>query len=371
MSTAHLTPALLDLMEHEKAIEQGLAGVGYHLLVIRDDRKYRAAGYSSFETYCRERWGFGRNYANKQIAAAKTVTAIEEVGTKVPTLPTIEAQVRPLAPIAKEDPAEAAAIWNEAVGNAGGEQPTAAEVAEVIQKRKPKPVPKPPSKADSTAKPHPATYSNAVLSLFRELLDVHHDGIGRVVVDPFAGTGRIHELSPRWYTVGVELEPEWANLHKQTILGDSRELALVVGRSGGIYQADAIVTSPAYGNRLADSYNAYDPEARRSYAIDLGRPLTEHNGAGMHFATDGAYEDLHETVWRQAVALLRPSGLFLLNCKDFQRDGQPIGVTGWHVRCLISLGLRVLDLRTLPAAGLPFTTAKPFSEVVIVLERPE
>ena len=90
----------------------------------------------------------------------------------------------------------------------------------------------------------------------------------------------------------------------------------------------------------------------------------------MHFDTDGSYELLHEEVWMQAVSLLRPGGLFLLNCKDFQRDGSIQPVVGWHVGCLYDLGLHVIDVRTLPAAGLPFTTAKPLSELVVVLRKP-
>ena len=47
MSDTALSSELLDLMEHEKVIEQGLAGfmeVGHALLTIRDGRKYVAAG---------------------------------------------------------------------------------------------------------------------------------------------------------------------------------------------------------------------------------------------------------------------------------------------------------------------------------------
>ncbi len=63
---------------------------GLALMAIRDKRLYREQ-YATFETYCRERWGMGRNYVNKQIAAAGV---IENVGTIVPTMPANEAQVR-------------------------------------------------------------------------------------------------------------------------------------------------------------------------------------------------------------------------------------------------------------------------------------
>jgi hypothetical protein len=35
----------------------------------------------------------------------------------------------------------------------------------------------------------------------------------------------------------------------------------------------------------------------------------------------------------------------------------------------IELGLRAVDVRCLPAAGLPYTTAKPMSELVVVFRK--
>lgn len=371
MTAPALTDELLDLMDHEKVIEQGLAGfveVGNALLAIKADRKYCHAGYDTFEDYCQRRWNIGRRYGNRLVTAAATVEALArelpELGPIGPILPTVESQVRPLTALPEPERAEA---WVEAVERADGGQPTAAEVAEVVaERRTPKPVPKPgPNGGQSCgAPPHPAPFSDAVLDAFGELLDEHHDGDDRRVVDPFAGTGRIHELRPGWDTIGVELEPEWARLHPDTICGDSRCLEDLLYDRRPIA---AVVTSPAYGNRLADSYDAYDPEARRSYSIDLGRPLTDGNGAGLQWGSD--YRQLHERVWQECAWLLRPGGLFILNCKDHQRDGRIQAVTGWHVRALVELGLAVIDLRTLPAAGLPFTTAKPLSELVIAFRK--
>lgn len=54
-----MTPALLDLMEHERAIEQGGTAddIAWCFDRIRDGRRYRAAGYESFDDYLRDRWG--------------------------------------------------------------------------------------------------------------------------------------------------------------------------------------------------------------------------------------------------------------------------------------------------------------------------
>lgn len=241
-------------------------------------------------------------------------------------------------------------------------------VAEAVESRRtPQAVPK--KTVGDGIPPHPATYPQAVLDIFAELVSEHGDDEDvPIVLDPFAGVGTIHQLRDQLLldTVGVEIEPEWAAAHPDTICGDSRRLEELLPD----HWFDVIATSPAYGNRLADDYQASDPHARRSYAIDLGRSLTEGSGAGLHFDTDGEYEDLHMRVWWQCVAHLRPGGLFLLNCKDFQRAGKVMSVTGWHVRKLSDLGLVAVDVRTLPAAGLPFTTAKPLSELVIVFQKP-
>lgn len=371
----HLTPELLNLMEHEKGIEQGLTDALWHYEQIRDRRLFVAAGYSTFEDYCDRRLAMTAQRVNQLIKSVETIKAIapilerrsETIVSEPIPLPTNEAQTRPLA--ALPTPEAKAEAWAEAVERADGEQPTAREVAEVVaERRTPKPVPKPmpkpvaPVADESTIRPHPATYPAAVIAVFRELLRDHEVGD---VLDPFGGVGGIHQLAPEFDTYAVELEPEWAQIHPSTIVGDSRRLDdIFPGR-----QFDAIATSPAYGNRLADAfYNAADPEARRSYAIDLGRPLTAGNGAGMHFG-DGDYETLHEAVWAAAVAALKPGGLFLLNCKDFQRGGEVVPVTGWHIDCLAALGLVARDLRTLPIAGLPNTTAARLSELIVVFEK--
>jgi hypothetical protein len=337
------------LREHEAAIERSLSELGWHLRAIRDERLYRET-HETFEDYCRSRWGYGRHYVNRQIAAAETIDALPMVPNG--TIPT-EGQVRPLSALPLPERAEA---WAEAVERTAG-NPSARDVAEVVKERRtPQAVPKPSLPG---VPPHPATYPSAVLDIFRDVLD----GRRRVVLDPFAGVGTIHQLRPEHDTLGVELEPEWASAHSATICGDARNVAaLLDGR-----QVDAVATSPAYGNRLADSYEAYDPQARRSYAIDLGRSLSAGSGAALQYGPE--YEALHRDAWRACVELLMPGGLFLLNCKDHVREGAVVPVTGWHVGALAALGLVAIDLRCLPAAGLAMTTAGKLSELVVIFRK--
>lgn len=242
--------------------------------------------------------------------------------------PRSERQVRPLAAL-KDEPEKAAEAWRQAVDDAGGEQPTAAQVTEAVKRvREPKPLSKPDHGGGIS---HPAPFPVAILPIFLELLEDHHR-----VLDPFAGTGRIHELHGH-ETVGIELEPEWAALHPDTMVGNA--LALPFEDDS----FDAIATSPTYGNRLADHHNAADPESRRSYTHDLGRSLHEDNSGAMQWGD--SYCEFHWKAWEEAVRVLRPRGRFVLNIKDHIRGGEWQDVAGWHVHALCSLGLAVVAAR--------------------------
>lgn len=69
---------------------------------IRDERLYRK-DYPTFEDYCRGRWQFQRNYANKLIASAGVV---KNLGTTVPA-PESERHLRPLTELPPEKQSEA------------------------------------------------------------------------------------------------------------------------------------------------------------------------------------------------------------------------------------------------------------------------
>ena len=64
--------------------------------------------HGTFEDYCRERWGWSRNYANKTIAAAEVASMM---GTTVP-IPN-EAQARELVPLL-DRPDKMAEAWTAA-----------------------------------------------------------------------------------------------------------------------------------------------------------------------------------------------------------------------------------------------------------------
>jgi len=312
------------LREHEAAIERSLAELGWHLRAIRDERLYLTT-HETFEEYCRERWSYGRHYVNRQIAAAETLDALPVV--PMGTTPT-ERQVRPLSALPIEERADA---WAEAV-ETYGDEPTGAEVAEVVRLRRPQ------------SSEHPARFSGAVVAAVVELLEPHPP---RRILDPFAGTGLVHAIADKLGadSFGVEIEPEWAALHPRNVCADSRALTRQM-----VGTFDAVVTSPTYGNRMADHHEARDESDRATYRHRLGHPLTEGNAGGMAWGDE--YRALHVDVYRRVVKLLDVGGLFVLNVKDHVRDGDRVRVSGWHVRTLLSLGLMFCDDNAIATRGL-------------------
>jgi len=116
------------LAELESTIERGLATfveVGQALLEIRDSRLYRES-HGTFEDYCRERWQFSDRRARQLMTAA-------EIGTIVPARN--EGVARELAPL-REEPETLRETWAE-VTELHGDAPTAAQVREVIEERRP------------------------------------------------------------------------------------------------------------------------------------------------------------------------------------------------------------------------------------------
>lgn len=75
-----------ELARLESVIERGLATfveVGFALVKIRDSRLY-CQTHSTFESYCRERWGFSRQRGYQLIAAAEVSTVVVSAGLPPP-----------------------------------------------------------------------------------------------------------------------------------------------------------------------------------------------------------------------------------------------------------------------------------------------
>jgi hypothetical protein len=117
----------------EQTITDGLrtfVGVGRALTRIRVAHLYRARGYTSFEGYCQERWGFKKSRAYQLIDAVGVVENVHNCGSA----PTNEAQARELGKLPTAGQAEA---WMEVVRTAPDGVITATHVRAVVAKRLP------------------------------------------------------------------------------------------------------------------------------------------------------------------------------------------------------------------------------------------
>lgn len=210
---------------------------------------------------------------------------------------------------------------------------------------------------------HPARFTEALLPVLRDALR-STVGSGATVLDPFAGTGRIHELHPEFATFGVELEPEWARLHPRTIVGN----ALHLPWPDALF--DAICTSPTYGNRMADHHEAKDDSKRMTYRHSLGRKLSDDNSGQLQWGP--AYREFHEAAWAEAYRVLKPGGAFIVNISNHVRAGKVIDVTGWHVECLQTMCVLRGHVRV-PTPRMRFGAngqARVDSESVLVFQKP-
>lgn len=192
---------------------------------------------------------------------------------------------------------------------------------------------------------HPAIMGEHILSVCKQYLPDPPANI----LDPFAGIGTTAHLLPEYNVIGIEIEKEWADQHASTICGDS---LLVIPTLNSF---DAILTSPTYGNRMADDFNASDSSKRITYRHKLGHPLAEGTTSNLHFGKSlQKYEMLHRSIWEVCIKALNPNGIFILNIKDFIANKQIMNVSQWHVDCLIDLGMSLISSSQVESKGMRY-----------------
>ncbi len=246
---------------------------------------------------------------------------------------------------------------------------------------------------------HPAKFSEPIIDRLRILVqaerrrtEAERAGRPMYVLDPFAGVGRVHRLAhrptARWagiVTVGIEIEEGWAAAHADTICADAMDWMRYHASHGSL--VDMIVTSPTYGNRLADHHNAQDGSTRRSYFHDYGQPLHPNNSATLHWGP--AYWAFHAEAYRLMLGTLRPGGLLLLNVSDFYKGRQLVPAVAWHRGAAMGAGFvqagrdsivatsrlqgvgRTTDQAEADPDGPAATDARAPHEVILRLRRPD
>lgn len=176
---------------------------------------------------------------------------------------------------------------------------------------------------------HPSPFSKELYEILA--LSITHTPR---VLDPFAGTGRCHDIAALAGVecVGVEIEPEWAEMHPRTVVGDALSLPFPSE------SFDAIMTSPVYGNRMSDHHDAKDGSYRRTYRHLLGRALHDNNAGKLQWG------DRYRKFTRDSYAEISrcTRGKFVLNVSDHIRKDEVIPVTDFHVTTLEDLGFKVI-----------------------------
>jgi tRNA G10 N-methylase Trm11 len=185
--------------------------------------------------------------------------------------------------------------------------------------------------------PHPAKFSESILDELGRILTRHR--VTGTILDPFAGTGKVFALArPGLKIVAIELEPEWASAHPYTQVGDARDLPGCGIEPGSLA---AIVTSPCFGNRMADHHEARENSVRATYRHKLGRMPTEGSAAVLQWGRE--YRAWHRDVYRGFYEALRPGGLAVINVSDFIRGGVVMPVSAWHRDVWLGLGCELLE----------------------------
>ena len=135
-----------DRLHLERKVERAFFEAGKALAELRDRRLYRST-HSTFEEYCKDRFGFERRHPYRLIEAAGVVDNLilcpnwtqNQIGDDPATvhsaqlqiLPTSEGQVRPMT---KLEPQKQQEVWQQAVELAGGKVPTGRIVKDVVQR---------------------------------------------------------------------------------------------------------------------------------------------------------------------------------------------------------------------------------------------
>lgn len=185
---------------------------------------------------------------------------------------------------------------------------------------------------------HPATFSEELFPVFMSIIDKYKI---KSILDPFAGIGKIGKLKEFGYCGTIfanEIEPEWIFDNKYncdyTFCEDAETLKIPA-------TVDAIITSPTYGNRMADHHNAKDGSKRITYTHYLGRNLNEENTGKMQYGD--RYKEKHIRIYKNLESIIAPDGYFIINISNHIRNGKEVDVVNFHRDTILQMGFVQLE----------------------------
>jgi len=163
----------------EGIIAQGMESfitVGNALLMIKDRALYREE-FGTFLGYCRERWGIGKNYANRLIVSSQAAHNISQAHEVVPNgtactpgeiQPTSEYQLRPLTRLEPDQQREA---WEKAVKTAPAGKVTHRHVMNTVKELIGPAYSSPPKKKDLYAHSDAMKFATMAISQLERIMD--------------------------------------------------------------------------------------------------------------------------------------------------------------------------------------------------------
>jgi len=208
---------------------------------------------------------------------------------------------------------------------------------------------------------HPAMFSPPLLKTIANLLGPPPPGQPPLLLDPMGGVGTVGTLRHfGWHVISNEIEMEWA------CQAPGNGSTPTVGDAAALPYADhsfaAAVTSPAYGNRLADHYMPVDLSARshkvrRTYPMYLRRQVHDRSAARFHWGK--VYKELLLAAFVELRRVLRPDARFVGNYKDHFATVVRRGVktrerrclTAWCITALEDLGFTLRARQRVPLRG--------------------
>lgn len=181
---------------------------------------------------------------------------------------------------------------------------------------------------------NPAKFSDVILDHIETSLKTYFgDSFEISLLDPFAGSCKIAKLKEHMNVnvTCVDIEDGWDKVATpdRFIVCDSEFF-----HSDTIF--DCIVTSPTYGNRMADHHVARDGSKRNTYTHRYGAPLTKGSTAVMQFGE--AYKDKHIRIFKNLRHCIIDYGLLIVNVSDFIRNGERVQVVSWWKDMLTNVG---------------------------------